>query len=439
MCTLALTPGCHYCSVPLVCCLNIYGSLVYCFGMSSLSLPPAEAERCAGQFLAKCYELGLVMNEAVGSGTTHVSTTLQPLTISRAEFDELCHVQSLWNEAVDNTARNFSFLRDALRETAASDDGFTGKLVDILVKVYLGTKPYQKLMLGIFRTDYMRHEDDNGVGLSEASRWRNVEINTISCSFAGLSPLVTKFHEHVGVHLHVWRKANGIVGEKDGSTVSKASGCDGGLVLERSTSGRVVPGAIADAVHAWTKQQKFNLLRESYSQLQACTGCGNDSPQGKLDASPIVLVVVQENERNMADQYALLLKVLEEHHIHFIFRTLQELHMSMKLHYINPNQPPLAVVDGKYPVAVAYFRSTYVPGDLPTDAAWATRLDLERSSAIKCPSIPHHLLTFKKMQQLFCDMDRVLVPIAFRGDSDKARRLKRHFVPQYSLNPCEVG
>lgn len=46
-------------------------------------------------------------------------------------------MQELWNEAVDNTARNFTFLKSALKETALSDVNFTGKLLHILDAVYL--------------------------------------------------------------------------------------------------------------------------------------------------------------------------------------------------------------------------------------------------------------------------------------------------------------
>ncbi|CBH12526.1 glutathione synthetase, putative [Trypanosoma brucei gambiense DAL972] len=397
------------------------------------------AERYAEQFAAKCHELGMVMKESAGPGRVPVPVTLQPSMISRGEFGTLCCMQPLWNEAVDNTARNFTFLRDALQETAASDVNFTGKLLNMLQEVYLSGGPFQQLMLGIFRTDYMREGVYDKMLSTTASRWKNVEINTISCSFAGLSPLITEFHQHIAAYLQVLQKARGKEDDDGVENMSWIWG-KGNCRLERSVSGDVVPKAIADAVRAWVEQQKFASLRASWEQFQQNeVGSGEIHQLGVLDTAPVVLVVVQENERNTADQYALLMRVLEEHRIRFIFRTLQELHLSLKLHSISPEQPPLAVVDGHYPIAVAYFRSTYVPEDFPTDATWAARLSLERSSAIKCPSIPYHLLTFKKLQQLLCDVDRVLVPVAFCGDSDKAGLLQRHFVPQYSLNPKEVG
>ena len=47
-----------------------------------------------------------------------------------------------------------------------------------------------------------------------------------------------------------------------------------------------------------------------------------------------------------------------------------------------------------------YFRSGYVPSEYPTPAHYATRILLERSKAIKCPSIALHLAGGKKVQEV---------------------------------------
>ncbi|KEG10346.1 putative glutathione synthetase, partial [Trypanosoma grayi] len=376
-----------------------------------------QQQECVEHLVAKCIALGLTMRRS-SQDVTHPAVTLQPMIMRRDEFDALCEQQLLWNEAVDNTARNFTFLYDALRETAASDTEFTGRLVEMLQTVYLGDSPYQSLMLGIFRTDYMRSGAE-AKDTSDAEAWKNVEINTISCSFAGLAPLVNDFHRHLEAYSRAMQNPEASSSTKDAANQAG--------VLERSKSAKVVPEALAAAVVAWTQQQQFDELRETYARQQ----------QQQL-LQPIVLVIVQENERNTGDQYALLFELLETHGILALRRTLQELHTCMQLHPV-PNGAPLAVVDKSYPVAVAYFRSTYVPADFPTEEAWAARLQVERSSAVKCPSVPYHLLTFKKLQQLFCDVDNILAPVAFRGDTAKARLLQRHFMPQYALNPAEVG
>jgi len=51
-------------------------------------------------------------------------------------------------------------------------------------------------------------------------------------------------------------------------------------------------------------------------------------------------------------------------------------------------------------ISTIYFRAGYTPTDFPTAAQWSTRFLLERSLAIKCPSIPLQLSGGKKVQQV---------------------------------------
>ena len=52
---------------------------------------------------------------------------------------------------------------------------------------------------------------------------------------------------------------------------------------------------------------------------------------------------------------------------------------------------------------MAYFRAGYTPDDYPADAEWEGRLLIERSFAVKCPSIGQHLAGTKKVQQVLAD------------------------------------
>jgi glutathione synthetase len=66
-------------------------------------------------------------------------------------------------------------------------------------------------------------------------------------------------------------------------------------------------------------------------------------------------------------------------------------------------------------IAVIYYRAAYTPNDYPDDSAWTTRLLLERSKAIKCPSMALQLAGAKKVQQVLCE-DGVLEDFLL-GDS----------------------
>ena len=55
---------------------------------------------------------------------------------------------------------------------------------------------------------------------------------------------------------------------------------------------------------------------------------------------------------------------------------------------------------GRDEVSLAYFRAGYTPHDYPGEAEWEARLLIERSFALKCPSIGQHLAGTKKVQQV---------------------------------------
>lgn len=415
---------------------------------------PSEEE-----LTAKCLELGLIMRQSPSFNITHPAVTLTPLPIKTEVLEQLYDRQLLWNEAINRTARNFAFLRDAMKSTADSDRGFTGRLVTMLENVYLSTPPgatapvFQPLMLGIFRTDYMRSVDPepsaaavsavDSVEHEVARQWKNIEINTISCSFAGLSPLVQQFHAYLDKYRASCMSSAAAVDTAKSAAVIAAAASRHDTVHtadHRHDSSAQVPASLAATVSAWQHSVPLPSFLRQYEQR---TG---------VMLKPIVLVVIQENERNTADQYKLLLTLLERHGVLSIRRTLTQLHETMRLEHATIGDhsrprsaestvraaeqplPPFAVVEDRYVVAVAYFRSTYVPEDFPTEGTWQTRSWIEESNAVKCPSIPYHLMTFKKMQQLMSNVSEVLTPISFAGDARKAADMAEHFVPQYSLN-----
>jgi hypothetical protein len=61
-------------------------------------------------------------------------------------------------------------------------------------------------------------------------------------------------------------------------------------------------------------------------------------------------------------------------------------------------------------VVVAYFRAAYTPVDyaVAEEKCWDARLTIERSTAIKCPSIGYHLAGTKKVQQALYDRNTLL-------------------------------
>jgi glutathione synthetase len=76
-----------------------------------------------------------------------------------------------------------------------------------------------------------------------------------------------------------------------------------------------------------------------------------------------------------------------------------------------------------------YYRSAYTPKDYPTEREWSGRLLIERSFAIKCPSIMYHLSGAKKIQQVLAakgEVERFVAP-------DEALRLRASFAGLWEL------
>ncbi|EPY34830.1 glutathione synthase [Angomonas deanei] len=332
-----------------------------------LDEPPQDDVPSRESLIAKTLELGLVMRRAPQYDITHPALTLAPLAIHKSVLYTLYERQLLWNEAVDRTARQYQLLWDTLRETAESDTTFTGYLLKILKLVYLDSSKFQPLMLGIFRTDYMRSVSDKNEK-ETAEEWKNVEINTISCSFAGLSPLVNQFHRYLQQYKALFS-----------NTPTKG-------LIEGSISGDVIPESLAEAVTAWKASVPLADFTASYLKTH---------PEVS-SLTPIVLVVIQEGERNTGDQYKLLFSLFEKSGVLPLRRTHQQIHEHLTLLDHEAGKAPFMVLEKKYVVALVYYRSAYVPSDydvpgvttFEANPLWQARLHMEQSNAVKCP--PSH-------------------------------------------------
>jgi glutathione synthetase len=82
--------------------------------------------------------------------------------------------------------------------------------------------------------------------------------------------------------------------------------------------------------------------------------------------------------------------------------------------------------------SVVYYRAGYQPEDYPSEREWAARLLVERSRAIKCPSIAYHLVGAKKVQQALAQ-EGVLE--RFVPDASASAALRRSFAGLYGLEP----
>lgn len=87
-------------------------------------------------------------------------------------------------------------------------------------------------------------------------------------------------------------------------------------------------------------------------------------------------------------------------------------------------------------MSVIYFRAGYEPDHYPTKNEWDARLLMERSTAIKCPSIQYHLAGTKKVQQALAKPG---ILSRFIDDPRKIELISEIFTGLYSLDDNEEG
>ncbi|KAK9137125.1 hypothetical protein Sjap_007719 [Stephania japonica] len=308
--------------------------------------------------------------EVPGVGLVHAPFALLPKSFPRSHWQQACELAPIFNELVDRVSLDGKFLQESLSRTKKVDT-FTSRLLDIHSKM-LEINKKEDIRLGLHRSDYMLD--------SQTKDLRQIELNTISSSFPGLSCLVGKLHKyllnHYGNHL----------------------GLDSAQVPENTA---VFQYAEALA-RAW---KEFNNGRA------------------------VIMFVVQKEERNMYDQHWLSLTLKEKYGVMTIRKTLAEINADGRL-----LEDGTLIIDDQV-VALVYFRAGYTPNDYPSESEWHARLLVEQSSAIKCPSISYHLAGTKKIQQ---ELARDNVLERFLENKDDIAKLRKCFAGLWNLDNSNV-
>lgn len=131
-----------------------------------------------------------------------------------------------------------------------------------------------------------------------------------------------------------------------------------------------------------------------------------------------ILFVVQPGERNVFDQRSLEYELQEKHLIPVHRRTFDELRHEASL---DPSSSALLLQTpegSKVEISLVYYRAGYTPTDYTTSAHYDVRQLLERSLAIKCPSIALQLAGSKKIQAILAKpgvVESFLVPDSSKG------------------------
>jgi glutathione synthetase len=339
-----------------------------------------------------CGSNGLVMvaSDRTNGSWQHAPLSMLPASFPSSAFQQAVDLAKPFNVLVDRVARDSNYLTKALEDAVIGDE-FTKRLMEIFDK-FGGEKARQKTYLGIHRSDYMVDSFTN--------RLLQVELNTISASFACLSARVSRLHRHLLTENPATLEACRKVDERFQDVQNIDS------KIPNNTADVSIPNALAKAHEVYIEKCKA-------SKHETC-----------LDA--YVLFVVQEGERNYVDQRHLEYALATTHKVPVLRRTMAQIEASGRI--IEPSGA--LILDDNKEISVVYFRAGYTPSDYPTEIQWKVRELIESSLAIKCPSIAYHLVGAKKVQQRLADAG---VLEMFISDDYERKKLRACFAGLWSM------
>lgn len=300
--------------------------------------------------------------------------SLLPNAYPRQAFELAQTLAAPFNQLVDRISRDGDFLEHTLGGSVSEADPYTGKLFKLYKEIYMNDEQGFALSadrLGVHRSDYMLNSKDK-----TNYELKQVELNTIASSFAGLAVNVARLHRHL-VSRFQPQVQDFLQTNKKVVTGSNAVNEDDGVPQNPALN--YIPEAFSVAYNRY--KQRF-VTDES---------------------TPVILFVVQEGETNTVDQRMLEFCLWDDYNIPVVRMSLTKGHEQLE---VDKDTGALYIKsDGTSPrqeVAVVYFRAGYAPTDYPDGydgVEWQARATMEQSRATKSPCLGYHLAGTKKVQQ----------------------------------------
>ncbi|KAJ3159451.1 hypothetical protein HDU86_001769 [Geranomyces michiganensis] len=354
-------------------------------------LPDAQLDELKNHAVDWALAHGLVVRAPAPPGAdssipavTHAPVALFPSPFPRRCYEQALALQPLFNQLVDNIARDHAFLTEVM-DSLAKVDEFTGRLYDIYKHVHEeGVK--QPTSLGLHRSDYLLHVP---VDSKAEPVIQQVELNTIASSFSSLSHLTHDLHKFLAKRTRFFNH-------------------------ESLPSPDITLDALPDNVSLHSIAKGIGKAWAHYNVPES-----------------VAVMVIQPGERNAFDQRWIEYQLFETFNVRLLRLSMAEILDQGKL-VGNDNR----LVINNLEVAVVYFRAGYAPTDFPSQKEWDARLFIERSNAIKCPNIAYHLVGTKKVQQILAKPGLVE---RFMKNASDASLLRQSFTGLYELDDSPAG
>ena len=237
---------------------------------------------------------GLLMLESSDEvGLVHVPVSLLPaMAVPRGLFEEVRALAEPFNVLVERFASDPVAIKETLA-AAAKQDEFTRDLIRVYDAVLGGPRPsVARKNLAVNRSDYMMDQ--------QSQRLLQVELNTISSSFGAQSTILAQMHRQ-------------ILGKFDFLRQSHRGLWPGGSLLEESE----------DAASAQSRVPYQDTIGDIVDAFAAAAGEYRGSRGSALGpGGAVVLMVVQDDERNVMDQQILEQELWRRHGVRMERRTL---------------------------------------------------------------------------------------------------------------------
>ena len=329
--------------------------------------------------------------------------SLLPNAYPAKAFENAKSLATSFNELVERISQDPDFLQQTLGGDVSEADPYTAKLLELYNEIYVKGGANSNVAqtadrLGIHRSDYMLHAPSEGAEYE----LKQVELNTIAASFAGLSANMASLHRHLTSRF-----------QEDTATFLKSNQK---VVVQHDKEAPGVP--VNPALERLPKAMK--LAHERYIDRF-----------GSKDT--VVLFVVQDGETNTVDQRMLEFRLWNDHQVPVIRMGLKRIATELS---VDQDTGALRFTDSGKEVSLVYFRAGYAPTDYPDGydgIEWKARSMLEQTRAVKAPSLGYHLAGTKKVQQ---ELARPGVLERFfpkPEDKNKVEHMRSAFAGLYSL------
>lgn len=225
---------------------------------------------------------------------------------------------------------------------------------------------------------------------------KQVEFNTIASSFGGLATQATKIHKHLYE-----------------STLLHPS------IQESQLPPNTAAEDLANGLKAAHNAYISSFPDESHPRC--------------------ILFIVQDNEKNAFDQYHLATPLtttgIPVHRLPFP-QILDHTSLSPDgtLLYVQPHHPHQT-----FEVSTIYYRAGYAPTEYDSPKSWEARSHLEKSRAIKCPTVLLQLAGLKKVQQVLATPSSPHLSSFLPNNSAAQDKIRETFAPMYPLDTTPAG